>query len=1730
MFPVGSRPFHALVVGEESVGASLSGWGDEPGRSLTAEVVDSGDVTDDGVADTGVDCLLVDSGLPEIDGTTVVERWTDDRPDAPVVVLVDGRDDEQVANVLSAGVAETLPRGLVDTDPDLLAERVVSAVEREYARTSVRELYDDVAGMVAVHDPDSGETLHANRRFCDNLGYDREELTSMQVGDFTADVPGYDHERMTNVVSSAAERDDPIEIEWPLTTAGGATRWTEATLRPVRIGGREVVLSTSVDVTERRRQERKYEQVFDNVNDVISIHDPWAEEMVDVNETMAELTGYSRETLLEMDLGGFSVSDEGFTEERGYEIQRRVAATGETTTVEWMVETAAGERRLLEANLAPATVAGEDRVLSLARDVTERTRREREYEQIFDMAGDGIVIHDPESGDVVDANRQVADLLGYDREAFLDRPLSEFQAEDEGVTGRQAREMIRESAEEGGQEFEWPLETADGETVWVRARHEMGEIDGERRIVALLHDITERKRREREYEQIFDGVNDSIVVQDPETAQPLDANETFLDRLGYDSVGEIREAGFEGLSATETGYTTDRARELCQHVVETGEPETVEWQQETKTGDRRWIEATVDSAVIGGEDRILSMQRDITERKRREQTLRALDDATDKLQDAETPREVCEAAIDAATAALDLQSPTCWLRESDESGVLTPVAAGDGDGDLPPGDGPGALAPDDLAYSVYESGERGSYDPSDLDGWTPPGDAVLVPLGEHGLFGAVERPDDEFDDVTLDAAGILARHVTSALDRVERARELRESERRFRLIAEHIDEIVYLATDDFSEILYINDAYEDIYGQPVEALSEDPTRFVEAAHPDDRAAYENDVEQLIADVESGDPRDAYEGQYRIEREGETRWITATRFPVENEDGTVDRIVGRVQDITERKRREREYEQIFDGVNDSITVHDPETGALLDVNETFCDLLGYDREEILEMGVEGYSPTDQGYTLEQAREFVREVVDAGQPRQTEWVVETSDGETRWLEVEGSIVEIGGELRYVSINRDVTERRRSERRLSAILDRIDEAIFMTRAGEITTASQNPDYVSSGYEEIWGQSLGTIRETYEDGFFGTLHPDDAGEYRAFVEGVVDDVHDGTAAESYSHEYRIERPDGEVRWVQSDYYPTAWESGPPRIVIVSRDVTERKARERRIASFDDATDDLATADTPAEATRSAVEAATDTLKLPAVGAFLYDGDDGVLRPEVLTGPLPAEIADDPIGPGEGPLWEGFATGTVVAPDGGHSETGFVGEREDPQTPDVLADLAAWRALALGNHGVLLVGSPDRSFGSETIQAAHVLAATLEAALNHLEGQQRLEAREEQLRTQTRRAERLDRIARLTQQVEAAITDASNPGEVERAVCERLANAGPYEFAWIGGIDVGSDQLDARVVVGASDRYVDSLDLSTADDTADPHPAVAAWRTDEVRVADSLVSDGPADEWRRHGLSAGYQSLCGVPLTYDGITHGVLTVGSDSPNAFGERERDVLSQLGTSIGNALAAIERRRALESDETVELEFRGSGESLPFARAASAADCRVRHERTAARQDGPVSVYFTFEDEVPDDASDIASRTLRGSVDVVAEEESSTLVETRTDDWFGAPIAEYGGVLREASADPDETTILVEVPSQADVRSFVERLREVAPSLELVARRQHRRQDRTPAELGDRVRAELTDRQFEVVRTALSAGYFEWPREHDGSEVAARLDITQPTFNKHLRLAERKTFGLLFSGDD
>ncbi|MFT4921595.1 MAG: PAS domain S-box-containing protein [Haloarculaceae archaeon] len=501
------------------------------------------------------------------------------------------------------------------------AERVLASVqditERKRREREYEQIFNSVQDAITVHDPQTGELVDVNETFCELVGYDRETVLRRGTGGLSVQEEGFTPERAAEIIDQVMETGEIEPFEWKVETKRGEHRLLEVTATQAEIGGQLRHVSLMRDITERRQREREYEQIFDGVNDPIAVFDPDTGEITEVNEPYHEMIGYDDiETIQELGIEGLSAGGE-YTGERGAELIRQVSDTGDPMTVEWEAETASGDRRYLDITLSPAVIRGEQRVLTIQRDVTERKRREQEYEQIFNMAGDGIVIHDPESGEVVDANQQVADLLGYDRETFVDRPISEFQAAGEGVSGQQAREKIQESAEMDGQEFEWPLETSEGETVWVRVRHETGEIDGERRIVAMLQDITERRRREQEYEQIFNGVHDSITIHDPETGELLDVNDAFCNLVGHDRE-EIVESGVMEYVPNGQGYTVEEAKEFIREVVETGAPKRTEWAVETADGEIRQLEVTGTTVEIGGDLRYVAIDRDVTERRRRE--------------------------------------------------------------------------------------------------------------------------------------------------------------------------------------------------------------------------------------------------------------------------------------------------------------------------------------------------------------------------------------------------------------------------------------------------------------------------------------------------------------------------------------------------------------------------------------------------------------------------------------------------------------------------------------------------------------------------------------------------------------------------------------------------------------------------------------------------------------------------------------------------------------------------------------------------------------------------------------------------------------------------------------------------------------------------------------------------------------------------------------------------------
>jgi len=115
--------------------------------------------------------------------------------------------------------------------------------------------------------------------------------------------------------------------------------------------------------------------------------------------------------------------------------------------------------------------------------------------------------------------------------------------------------------------------------------------------------------------------------------------------------------------------------------------------------------------------------------------------------------------------------------------------------------------------------------------------------------------------------------------------------------------------------------------------------------------------------------------------------------------------------------------------------------------------------------------------------------------------------------------------------------------------------------------------------------------------------------------------------------------------------------------------------------------------------------------------------------------------------------------------------------------------------------------------------------------------------------------------------------------------------------------------------------------------------------------------------LAREYQSAASVPLSYDEFTYGVLTVYADRPDAFDDMIRAVLAELGETIASAIAAVERKRALVSDENTRLEFEVADETFVFARLARLADCVLSSDGVVRQHERGASVVATVDGAPP-----------------------------------------------------------------------------------------------------------------------------------------------------------------------
>ncbi len=264
-------------------------------------------------------------------------------------------------------------------------------------------------------------------------------------------------------------------------------------------------------------------------------------------------------------------------------------------------------------------------------------------------------------------------------------------------------------------------------------------------------------------------------------------------------------------------------------------------------------------------------------------------------------------------------------------------------------------------------------------------------------------------------------------EKKEAEEAIRDSEERFRQLAENVDEIFWLMTKD--KILYINPSFTKIVGHNIDDLYENNSSIF-------NFIYRKDKPKVFRKLNSQSfLRDGlFDDEIRIVKpDREIRWLWVRMFPIYSESHDIARIAGIAQDITERKnfidavrQSVSKYRSLVENINEWVWEIDSDDIYVYSSPQV-SDILGYDAEEVL-----GRKPFDFMAAQEAFR--VGEYLNSSKKYQ-QWInsyesrMIDSSGKERFIETNGSpIIDEAGVLRgYRGINRDISDRIMNQKKI-------------------------------------------------------------------------------------------------------------------------------------------------------------------------------------------------------------------------------------------------------------------------------------------------------------------------------------------------------------------------------------------------------------------------------------------------------------------------------------------------------------------------------------------------------------------------------------------------------------------------------------------------------------------------------------------------------------------------------
>jgi PAS domain S-box-containing protein len=556
----------------------------------------------------------------------------------------------------------------------------------------------------------------------------------------------------------------------------------------------------------------------------------------------------------------------------------------------------------------------------LGKELDDRKKAEEKYTTLVEQSNDGIIII--QNGLVEFANSNMIKMTGFSLEEATGKPFIEFVSPEHRASVMDIYQR-RISGEKVPNNYEIEILTKDGKHVPVDINASRIEYEKRTADMAIVRNITERKQAEdalrqteERYRDLFDNANDLIQSVSPE-GHFLYVNRAWQKALGY-SKKEIANLKVWDIIHPDS---IDHCMGTFQKVMSGDNVKDIEAIFVAKNGSLIEVEGNAHSRFVEG--RSISTQgifRDVTARKMAEERivhlnslLRALRDINQLITRESDREHLIHESCDILVRTRGYEKAWILLVDEDKN-PLSIAGAGLG--------GESGLFMEQMRTGIYpECVKRLWNQRKPFRIYNNPGTKHkgCILAGRHdcravyrcrleydgkvyGMLGVTipshALSDEEEKELFLELSGDIS-FALAAIEKEEQRRRMEEELRRSETRLAQAQSIAHVGSwewDILKNEIFYSDEFHHMFGRRVKSLE----AFLGALHPDDRVFVKKAINEALY------KNKPYDLEYRvISLKGEERVIYAQAEVAFGEDGQPLRMIGTVQDITERKKMEEQ---------------------------------------------------------------------------------------------------------------------------------------------------------------------------------------------------------------------------------------------------------------------------------------------------------------------------------------------------------------------------------------------------------------------------------------------------------------------------------------------------------------------------------------------------------------------------------------------------------------------------------------------------------------------------------------------------------------------------------------------------------------------------------------------------------------------------------------------------------